>query len=260
MDLTREEFADRFLLKNFTSIRSQIASGSLKKEDVRIWKGKGQKKSQYASAFDWNEKNVVTPVYDQGSCGSCWAFSTTESIESMWALAGNTLTQLSMQQIVDCDTNDHGCSGGNPPVAYDYVIDAGGLMPYSDYPYAGVQGECKFVPSEVVAKIDTWVWITEDDDESAMLEFVADYGPPSICVDATEWQYYTGGIITPQSDCGQTLDHCVQLTGWQTVDGIIVWNVRNSWGTDWGPYGGYIYIESGYDVCGIGQECTSSSA
>jgi len=249
MDLSQDEFRATFLLKNFT-----------KKQDIdKSVKFTAPKApAAYPASYDWGSKGVVTAVYNQEQCGSCWAFSTTENIESMWALAGNPLPNLSMQQIVDCDTFDSGCNGGNPPTAYQYVIDAGGLDSYASYPYTAVQGTCKFNPGNVVAKIANWQWITQDDDEAAMQSFTYTTGPPSICVDATIWQYYTGGVIPPASGCGTALDHCVQLTGWQQMDGLNVWNVRNSWGADWGPNGGYIYLEMGHDICGIGQECTSS--
>jgi len=176
----------------------------------------------------------------------------------MWALAGKGLMSLSMQQIVDCDYSDNGCNGGNPPNAYQYVMGAGGLEPYADYPYVDVRTQCTFDGAEVAASISDWNWITEDDNEANMQSFVYTTGPPSICVDAQLWQSYTSGVITSQSGCGTALDHCVQLTGWQQMDGMGVWNVRNSWGSDWADNGGYIYLEMGYDVCGIGQEVTSS--
>jgi cathepsin F len=252
-DLSPEEFREQYLIANLTQQTAPLLAKAQK------WTPpKNAKTEAYPASFDWNSKGVVTAVYNQGQCGSCWAFSTTESIESMWAIAGNGLENLSMQQIVDCDTNDGGCNGGNPPYAYQYVMDAGGLEAYSDYPYVGVQTQCRFNPSDIAAKISTWQWITEDDNEAAMQSFVYTTGPPSICVDATLWQTYTSGVITADSGCGTRLDHCVQLTGWLQVSGYNVWNVRNSWGQDWADNGGYIYIEMGYDVCGIGQEVTSS--
>jgi len=249
-DLSKEEFASMYLIKNFTGVDKTSA--------IKYTPSKKLAREAYPTSYDWNSKGAVTAVYNQGQCGSCWAFSTTENIESMYFLAGHSLLSLSMQQIVDCDSYDSGCNGGNPPTAYQYVMGAGGLELYSDYPYIGVDGRCKFDASDVAASISNWQWISRDDDESAMQEFVYNNGPPSICVDAQLWQTYTGGVITSSSGCGNSLDHCVQLTGWQTIDGIASWNVRNSWGADWGPNGGYIYVEMGYDVCGIGQECTSS--
>jgi len=252
-DLSADEFREQYLISNLTQQTRPLL------EKAQRWSApKSAKVEAYPAEFDWNSKGVVTPVYNQGQCGSCWAFSTAESIESMWAIAGNGLHQLSMQQIVDCDTTDGGCNGGNPPYAYQYVINAGGLEAYADYPYVGVQTQCKFNPGDIAAKISTWQWITQDDNEASMQSFVYTTGPPSICVDATLWQTYTSGVITADSGCGTRLDHCVQLTGWLQVSGYNVWNVRNSWGEDWADYGGYLYLEMGYDVCGIGQEVTSS--
>jgi len=251
-DLSPEEFEDQYLIKNFTSKASL--------QNIRKWTApKTAKTASYPATYDWNDKGVVTPVYNQLQCGSCWAFSTAENIESMWALSGQSLVQLSMQQIVDCDTNDDGCGGGNPPYAYQYVMSAGGLDNYAYYPYVGYQEtSCLFNPSEVSATISDWQWITQDDNENNMQSFTFSTGPPSICVDATIWQTYTGGVITSSSGCGTQLDHCVQLTGWTVVDGMSVWNVRNSWGSDWADNGGYIYLQMGADVCGVGQEVTSS--
>jgi len=252
-DLSPAEFSEKFLIKNLTESSQATLAKAQKWSAPKI-----AKNFAYPSSFDWNNQGVVTPVYNQLQCGSCWAFSTAENIESMWALSGETLTQLSMQQIVDCDTNDGGCNGGNPPYAYQYVMSAGGLEYYADYPYVGVQTACRFNPADIAARISDWQWITQDDNEGNMQSFVYSSGPPSVCVDATLWQSYTSGVITQDSGCGTKLDHCVQITGWLEVDGMAVWNVRNSWGADWAANEGYIYIEMGYDVCGIGQEVTSS--
>jgi cathepsin F len=250
MDLTPEEFADQYFIKNYSRHHNFDKA-------IKYVAPKDGPKS-YPASYDWSSRGVITPVYNQGQCGSCWAFSTTENIESMWALAGNALVTLSMQQIVDCDTSDGGCNGGNPPTAYEYVMGAGGLELYNDYPYVGYQQQCQFNSGDIAATISSWQWITQDDDEANMQSFVYSTGPPSICVDAQLWQYWQGGVVTSDSGCGTSLDHCVQLTGWSQMSGMNVWNVRNSWGADWGPYGGYIYLEMGYDVCGIGQVVTSS--
>jgi len=137
-------------------------------------------------------------------------------------------------------------------------MDAGGLESYADYPYIAMNGKCKFQKSEIVANISNWQWVTKDNDVSAMQSFTYTKGPPSVCVDASTWQYYQGGVITQADGCGTAIDHCVQITGWQVMKSMNVWNVRNSWGEDWGPNGGYLYIEMAGDVCAIGQEVTSS--
>jgi len=250
MDMTPEEFKNAYLM------RRNVDTSAIKatKPAPKI------KELPLPSSFDWRNKGVVTPVYNQGQCGSCWAFSTTENIESMWALAGNTLTSLSMQQIVDCDTSDDGCGGGDPPTAYQYVQSAGGLDSYSSYPYTAQNGYCSFSSSNVVAQISGWNYATQSQDETQMANFLTQTGPLSICVDAESWQYYTGGIITASDGCGTSLDHCVMATGFAAYGtSMPYWIVRNSWGTDWG-LSGYLYVEMGQNVCGIAQEATCSTA
>lgn len=208
------------------------------------------------SEFSWKSKGAVTPVKNQEQCGSCWAFSVTEEVESCWHLAGNPLIELSVQQIVSCDHNDLGCNGGDPPTAYQYIMNAGGLDLSKDYPYTsggGNNGQCHFKKSGVAAHISGFKYATQDNDEQAMQQVVATTAPLSICVDASTWQFYTGGIIT--SACGTQLDHCVQATGYGSDNGVPYWEVRNSWGSSWGE-SGYLRVERNKDLCGIAQEAT----
>jgi len=212
------------------------------------------------SSYNWVDysPSVVTGVYNQGQCGSCWAFSATEQIESMWALAGNTLTQLSMQQITSCDPYDDGCGGGNPPTAYKYVIGAGGLDSYASYPYNDGLGQnlpCKFNKANIVANIKTWNYVSQTaSQESNMVKELYANGPVSVCVDASNWSSYTGGLY-PSSACGKSLDHCVEAEGYNTGSNSPYWIIRNSWGTSWG-ISGYMNLQYGVDACGVAQEAT----
>jgi C1A family cysteine protease len=212
------------------------------------------------SSYSWlsYSKSVVTPVYNQGQCGSCWAFSATENIESMWALAGHTLTELSMQQITSCDPYDDGCGGGNPPTAYKYVMQAGGLDSYSSYPYQDGLGQklpCKFNKANIVAKISGWNYVSQSASQEAnMVTKLYQNGPVSVCVDASNWSSYTGGIY-PASACGKQLDHCVEAEGYNTGSSTPYWIIRNSWGTSWGQKG-YMNLQYGKDACGVAQEAT----
>jgi len=250
-DLSHQEFRDQYLLKNFTST---LRNG----DDVPIYPFIASRTQAYPTEFDWVSKGKTTPIYNQGQCGSCWAFSTTENIESMNAIKGNGLKKLSMQQIVDCDHVDHGCNGGNPPTAYEYVIKAGGLDTYGSYPYTAHDGRCTFKKADVGERISSWGYVTTTRNEGQMQDFTYTKGPPSVCVDASNWDSYRGGVYT-SSDCGRALDHCVQIVGWNVVSGTHAWIVRNSWGTDWG-YSGFLYVAMREDACGIAQECTSCVA
>jgi len=241
-DLTPAEFKQLYLMN--VTLNKPIASVS----NVHIT-------PKLPTSFDWSSKGDITPVKNQGQCGSCWDFSATETIESVCHLAGYPLTQLSEQQILDCDTSDYGCNGGWPYNAYAYVIQAGGIETEADYPYTAQDGTCQFNPSDIVCKPVKWQYVTQSEDENAMQNFLYSTSPMSVCVDAETWQFYTGGVISQSSGCGTSIDHCVQVTGWQQMQGMTVWNFRNSWGTDWGV-SGYLYVQLGYDVCAIAQVVT----
>jgi len=242
MDLTPAEFKQQYLM-NSPPERPEYPGPVCQWDDS----------APISSSFDWQSKGAVTAVYNQAQCGSCWAFSVTEAIESKWFLAGNQLTQLSMQQIVSCDHQDEGCGGGWPYTAYEYVETAGGLEAYSDYPYTsqnGVTGQCKFNSADIVAKISSYCYITQSNNETAMASYLQTTAPYSICVDASSWQFYSGGVIK-KGNCGREIDHCVMVTGFGTAsDGTAYWTVRNSWGTDWGQQG-YLQVQRGYNVCAI---------
>jgi len=210
--------------------------------------------------WDWRKQYKVTPVRNQGQCGSCWAFSAVENIESLYCiknnLDGRSFSPLSAQEIVDCDTNDDGCYGGIPSNAFQFVMQEGGLESDKDYNYTGIVGTCNFQANLVKVKISDWKYATQNSDEGKLQSNLVNWGPLSICVDAESWQDYVGGILMA-SDCGNTLDHCVQLVGYDMTQSIPFWIIRNSWGTDWGE-NGYIRLQYGQDACGCADEATSA--
>jgi len=246
-DLSPEGFARFYLMPNFTRSTHTLPPAQPKKSKLF---------APNPTNWDWfKQQGICTPIYNQGQCGSCWAFSATETIESGWALAGNKLTRFSMEQIVDCDTTDGGCNGGNTMTAYSYVTGAGGIEPYRVYPYTagdGQSGECQFDSSSVVQGTGSFS-ANAVNGESGLYSYASQTGPVSVCVDASSWQNYQNGVLT---DCGSNIDHCVQLTGYHGYNGNNpYWIVRNSWGTDWG-LNGFIWIQIGQDLCAIGDSAS----
>jgi len=222
------------------------------------------------ASVDWRTKNVITPVKDQGQCGSCWAFSTVETVESDWILAGNSMVELSPEQIVDCDKVDQGCNGGNTPTAYKYV-QAHGLETEAAYPYTsglynpsysqfGGSGSnnpanCNYKKADVAVNITGFSYGTTGNNENTFMANLATKGPMSVCLATGGWQTYTSGILTAAT-CGTQVDHCVQAVGYNTANAAgKYWIVRNSWNTDWGIKG-YIYVALGTNACDIAGEVT----
>jgi C1A family cysteine protease len=255
-DLSQEEFAKYYLMpKNVTSLRVG-PKPAVKTDYSKVWKSDKFPMGPDPNNWDWFTQGVCTQVYDQGQCGSCWAFSATETIESYFALGGYPLTLLSMEQIVDCDTTDQGCNGGLPSNAYNYVNSAGGLDNYANYPYVagdGQAGSCQNpLPSNPVADVPAQNDAQTISGEDGLYQQASTAGPVSVCVDATTWQQYQGGVIT---SCTNNIDHCVQLTGYSSYSSQGYWIVRNSWGADWGQ-SGFIWVAIGQDLCSIGDEAT----
>jgi len=216
------------------------------------------------SSLDWSTQGATTPVKDQGYCGSCWAYSATEGIESGLFMTTGKLEQLSEQQIVSCDKTDGGCNGGDLPTAFDYVQSAGGIATQASYPDtssdAGQTGKCK--SSTPVVKVTGYEYAVppctggkcNNQKESDMMAALNTYGPLSVCVNAQNWDGYSSGIYTTKcSGKYNALDHCVQLVGYDTTGSTSYWKVRNSWASSWGE-NGFIRLPMGTNACGIADE------
>jgi len=250
-DLSAEEFKTQYLMPDFLPTP----------EDQRVYLD-AKTNVGAPEMFDWRSKSKVTAIKNQGQCGSCWAFSATENIESVWMikkdLTNHTMAPLAPQQIVDCDRVDGGCNGGDTPTAYKYVISAGGIETEKEYPYHAVDGSCKFEKSKVYSHITGFKYATKQHDEKTMMDNTYAESPLSICVDAEKWQYYTSGIMTA-AQCAKrvSLDHCVQIIGYDHSHSPPYWIVRNSWGADWGERG-LILLEYGQNTCGVTDEATTA--
>ena len=238
-DISTEEFKQRYLgvditkpMKNENAIRVEL----------------NKVPADGAGLVDWSGV-LTTPVKDQGYCGSCWAFSATEQIESDNMRVYGSSFILSPQQITSCDPQSGGCNGGWPYWALEYIMSVKGQEEEISYPYTSgtdyVTGTCNYDATKVVATIDSYYIISDKDIESNMAAYVQSTGPLSICVDASKWSSYRGGVMTR---CGKNIDHAVQAVGVNTDDGY--WKIRNSWGTGWGE-DGYIRVAYGSNTCGL---------
>ena len=237
-DLSQAEFESRFLTAD-VSMKSTSP-----KEDFE------GAVDATAGLIDWTGK-FTTPVKDQGYCGSCWAFSATEQLESDAMRTLGASYVLSPEQITQCATKAYGCNGGWTEVAYAYVKSAGGIETDANYPYTsynGVTGTCKATASKYVLTVTSYSTLSS---ESSMASYVQTNGPLSVCLDANNFNSYKGGIM---SVCGNSVDHCVQAVGVDASTGGY-WKVRNSWGTSWGE-AGHIRLAYGKNTCDITNDPT----
>lgn len=234
-------------------------TGFKKNPNRKRWPKKIQPTGVKAGSIDWRTIGGVTPVKDQGQCGSCWAFSATQAAETGYYKATGDLKVLSPQQTVSCDRSDLACNGGDTSTAYEYMENAGGVERESDYPYVsgdtGVRGTCRAESSEFAVKVTNFHTISDSEFGETDMYTEIQNSPMSICVDASSWQMYMGGVVD-STTCGTSLDHCVHLVGMKADD---FWIVKNSWNTDWGE-DGYIRVATGQNACGIAEEATVADA
>jgi C1A family cysteine protease len=210
-------------------------------------------------ALDWTTMGAVTPVKNQGQCGSCWAFSTTGNMEGTIAILHGQLTSLSEQQLVDCSWSygNLGCSGGLMDNAFKYA-EANGLCTEAAYPYTAKDGTCQSSKCSASAYTHLKSYTDVQHNENALGASV-DIEPVSVAIEADQpaFQMYSSGVFS--APCGQNLDHGVLVVGYGTQGTTPYWKVKNSWGTSWGE-AGYILMIRNTDECGIANEPSYSTA
>ena len=218
--------------------------------------------------LNYIEQGYLQGVKDQGSCGSCYAFSAIANLEGLYYKKMGKNKAFSEQMIVDCDTEDSGCNGGLMELTFDWVKSNGGIESEADYPYVGRKQTCKSDKSKYDADLtvtgyeklgdpdETWSPVDEDE----IKEFLYKTGPLAIALNADELMWYSSGIIdADSSECDpEGMDHAVTLVGYGTENGTPYWLVRNSWGSSWGEKG-YFRMYRGKGVCGINQYITTAT-
>jgi cathepsin L len=204
-------------------------------------------------SVDWRTSGAVTPIKNQGQCGSCWSFSTTGSVEGIHKISSGNLVSLSEQNLMDCSTaeGNAGCNGGLMDDAFTYIIKNNGIDTEASYPYTAADGTCHFSAANIGATIKSYKDIksgSEDDLQTAAVQ-----QPISVAIDASHnsFQLYSSGVYY-EKDCSATqLDHGVLVIGYGTSGKDDYWLVKNSWGTSWGQEG-YIWMSRNRkNNCGI---------
>ncbi|XP_038681472.1 senescence-specific cysteine protease SAG39-like [Tripterygium wilfordii] len=254
-DQTNEEFrASRNGLKR-TNAPSSVKTTPFKYADV----------TAAPASLDWRKKGAVTPIKNQGQCGSCWAFSTIAATEGIHQIKTGKLLSLSEQELVDCDTQgeDHGCMGGLMEDGFEFIIHNKGITTEAKYPYNATDDSCnKKEEASHDASITGYEQVPANSEE-ALLKAVANQ-PVSVSIDASgsAFQFYSSGVFS--GACGTMLDHGVTAVGYgTTTNGTKYWIVKNSWGTEWGEEG-YIRMQRDIDakegLCGIAMDSSYPTA
>lgn len=249
-DMDSQEFIAKYTGLNKAASKRSIVT----KEHTGL-----QNLQQAPTSVDWRNQGAVNPIKNQGSCGSCWAFSANAAFESAAFIAGYTpLYSFSEQQLVDCATEEgnQGCNGGWMTSAFEYVQKVGGLQQEASYPYAGVDQACNADPSKFAPpQISGIVEIKQGDCNGLKTALVQQ--PVTVAVDANLWSFYKSGIFNNQFCTTTQLNHGVTAIGYGVEGSTPFWIIRNSWGTTWGEQGYMRLNRNTYSgsggLCGVCQ-------
>ena len=257
-DLTPQEFARTYLNLNYDA----MAMANFNPTYVTV-------SNAAPDAYDWRDHGRVSAVKDQGSCGSCWAFSTVANLEGLYYAGKGVMKTLSEQMLVDCGTIDSGCNGCLMEYAFTWLKSNGGIMTDTDYPYKGTKQTCKSDKSKYVDMTITGykklgssssTWSPVDEDE--IKEFLYATGPLAVALNANPLQTYSSGVLDKTStQCPVSgMNHAVTMVGYGYDSSVKLdyWLVKNSWGKSWGEQG-YFRIRRGNGTCGINCYITTAT-
>ena len=247
--MSSEEFAEHM---HFGLNRELIASSA----SPALRRG-GDSVVSVPASVDWRTQGAVTPVKDQGQCGSCWSFSTTGALEGIYAIKRANLVSFSEQQLVDCDYiraggTSLGCNGGDMGSAMEWIGKNNGLCTEQAYPYFSgttkTNGACQKSCSIVSGSdISSTVSVSANSDNAMMTALAQQPVSVAIEADQSSFQLYKSGVFT--GSCGTNLDHGVLLVGYGNMNGLDYYIMKNSWSTSWGSQG-YMYMGKGVDATG----------
>jgi len=242
-DMTRTEFKETML--------------TYKAENKKANDAPVLDESNLADSVDWVAKGAVTPVKNQGQCGSCWAFSTTGSTEGAYQIATGKLLSFSEQELVDCagSYGNQGCNGGLMDDGFKY-LEAKGDALEATYSYTGKTGKCDATKTSKTALAKGQVTSFKDvtsKSESQLLAAV-NQGPVSVAIEADQsgFQFYKSGVFS--GTCGTKLDHGVLVVGYGSDGGKDYWKVKNSWAATWGDKGYIRMVRKGSNATATGRK------
>lgn len=211
------------------------------------------------ASIDWRTQGYVTPVKDQGQCGSCWSFSAVASLEGQHFKNAGKLVSLSEQNLVDCSRKEgnQGCNGGLMDQAFTYIKKNKGIDTEESYPYEARDGKCRF-KAENVGATDSGFKDIEAGSEDDLTNALATVGPISVAIDASQssFQFYHTGVYSDPSCSSTQLDHGVTAVGYGTLNGKDYYIVKNSWAESWGDKGYIMMARNAQNMCGIASSAS----
>ncbi|CAF1503276.1 unnamed protein product [Adineta ricciae] len=239
-DMTHKEFQTKL-----TPMKIPKSTGELKPTRRHV---------NVPHAVDWRNEGAVTPVKNQGKCGSSWAFSATGSLEGQHFHQTRKLVSLSAQNLIDCSDSfgNAGCNGGLNDFAFQYIKVNGGIDTEESYPYEARNGNCRFNRTNIGAN-STGFRDVKVNDENALTYAVAIIGPIAVTIDASQpsFQFYKSGVYDEPKCSSTQVDHCALAVGFNATDNQLYYIVKNSWGTTWGQ-NGYVWMSRNKNnQCGI---------